>query len=174
MTRILTSVVAVTVSLSVIALLPTAASGDFGRVLNMKHSSFCLDSTNNEAYDGGRVIIWTCHGGDGNWQKWTALGLGNGYHQVRSEWDGRCLDINPGQNWAGARVYRWRCWEWWDSRVQYQSWRFESDGTIRSMTGAWCVHTVPTGPYDGAPVYKWSCDQGLHSRWYSSEIFTAG
>jgi Ricin-type beta-trefoil lectin domain len=114
--------------LAAMVALPATASGDFGRVLNMKHNSFCLDSTNNESFDSGRVVIWTCHGGNGNWQKWTAIGLGNGYHQVRSEWDGRCLDINPGQNWYGAPIYRYRCWAWWDSRVQWQSWKFDADG----------------------------------------------
>ncbi|MEU7927972.1 RICIN domain-containing protein [Micromonospora sp. NPDC049107] len=70
--------------------------------------------------------------------------------QISSFASDRCIDIQDGNPYAGARPQIWDC-----RRTAKQLWTFPSDGTVRSM--GMCLDVAGHSTQDGAAVILAEC-----------------
>jgi hypothetical protein len=72
-----------------------------------EHSRKCLDVWRGNWDQGGRIIQYTCWGG--NNQQWAFDDLHNGYYQIISRHTGMCLDVAWRSATHGAPVVQATC-----------------------------------------------------------------
>jgi hypothetical protein len=74
-----------------------------------------------------------------------------GGNALRSNWNGRCIDI-PGANPVdGARLQMWDC-----NGTAAQQWSFNADGTVRAMGK--CMDPAGAGTANGTPIQLVTCN----------------
>jgi serine/threonine protein kinase len=81
---------------------------------------------------------------------------------MRSEMTGTCLDVEGGRSADGQPVQMWPC-----TRGANQVWRWETDGTLRSLGR--CLAVVDDATADGAAVRLGDCDGSPGQQWRYTE-----
>ena len=77
---------------------------------------------------------------------------------MRSELTGTCLDVKDGRGSGGQPVQMWPC-----NGQSNQVWRWEADGTLRSLDR--CLAVVNDATADGARVRLADCDASPGQQW---------
>ncbi|WP_410589363.1 RICIN domain-containing protein [Amycolatopsis sp. lyj-23] len=127
-----------------------------------RNSKLALDDPAGSTAAGTQFAQWAPNDSAG--QKFrvvsraTGGGPFDGSGPVRSGVAGKCLDVNAGSNADGTAVQMWGC-----NGTAAQSWKVNSDGTLRALGK--CLDVAGYGTANGTPVTLWDCTGGDNQQW---------
>ncbi|MGQ3053680.1 MAG: RICIN domain-containing protein [Roseateles sp.] len=133
-----------------------------GGMLQVRHSSKCLDVLGASSSAGATVIQWACSGGTN--QQWSFEDAGSGWSRVKVAHSGQCLDLASQSTANGVAVVQASC-----NGNTSQQWATEDMGggyfRIKSRYSGLCVDVNAASTSDGASVIQWACGTGNNQQW---------
>ncbi|MFE7835152.1 RICIN domain-containing protein [Streptomyces sp. NPDC057474] len=126
-----------------------------------RHSTKCLDVSDNSAADNAFVLQWDCNRGLN--QQWRLQDAGDGYVRVLAQHSGKCLDVANNSTTDGALVNQYRCGTGTNQQFQFQD---QGNGYYRLMArhSGKCLDVKDASTANGARLIQWSCGTGTNQQ----------
>ncbi|MGY1496852.1 RICIN domain-containing protein [Streptomyces sp. QTS52] len=126
-----------------------------------RHSTKCLDVSDNSAADNAIVLQWDCNTGLN--QQWRLQDAGDGYVRVLAQHSGKCLDVANNSTANGAFVNQYRCGTGTNQQFQFQD---QGNGYYRLMArhSGKCLDVANASTANGSRLVQWPCGTGTNQQ----------
>jgi hypothetical protein len=136
------------------------AQAEFPTPIRSQHNTnLCLTLAHFNAGDGASVHMYECNGADT--QQW----IFTGHAEIKSKFNGKCLDTSFGNHDNGASVAMFTC-----NGQPAQMWYRPYGGAIRTwQSGNRCLEISGANYWTGAALQLWDCpDPQAWQRWWTA------
>ncbi|MEU4385465.1 RICIN domain-containing protein [Promicromonospora sp. NPDC023805] len=130
-------------------------------VMQVQHSSMCLDVWEQSTQNNAAVNQGNCNGGAN--QGWRLVASG-GAHQIVNVNSGKCLQPQGASTTAGAAMVQVDC-----AGVSAQRWTITPTvgayASVRNAGSNLCLEVYGSSGTNGAAASQWSCNGGANQNW---------
>jgi hypothetical protein len=119
-----------------------------------RHSSKCVDVSDNSASDNAVVLQYSCNSGLS--QQWRLQNAGDGYVRVLAQHSGKCLEVANNSTNDGGFVNQYRC-----TTGTNQQWLFQDRGDgyyrLQARHSGKCLDVTKASTANGVRLIQWTC-----------------
>ena len=127
------------------------------RYYEIRYSNKCLDVANYSNSAGGKIHLWSCHGGHN--QKFRVVRKDTGYFEIRTDRYSFCLQPRFGQSGNGVELVQERCES---HRLNNQDFHLATHGSnkfyLKNGNNGYCVDVSAFKQDNGTKIQQWDCN----------------